>query len=182
MGPPRHVIIADPPPDRAHPELQAAGTAVMDELRKQLAGNARYVLVNHDSMTAALMRSRNRDSVMTWLGGDMNVSIRAYPAASPDSVRWLVSLFDPTSMARGETVNILAGPVNAPAAVADSLVPISPRRRSGSSTTRRDAGQHRAGQPAPATLPQPEQPRHRLGRSSRSGYFSRLGSSDALNK
>src|SRR5262249_39059049 len=32
MGPPRHVIIADPPPDRAHPDLQAAGTAVMDAL------------------------------------------------------------------------------------------------------------------------------------------------------
>ncbi|MFI5231829.1 MAG: serine/threonine-protein kinase [Gemmatimonadales bacterium] len=127
MGPPRHVVVADPPPDRAHPDLQAAGAAVMDELRKQLAANARYVVVNHDSTLAALARSRNRDSVMTWLGGDMNVSIRVYPASSPDSVHWLVSLFDPTSQARGETVNL--GPVarSADASVADSLVRLASR-------------------------------------------------------
>ncbi len=126
MGPPRHVVIADPPPDRAHPDLQAAGTAVMDELRKQLAGNARYMVINHDSTAAALTRSRNRDSVMIWLGGDMNVSIRAYPA-SADSVRWMVSLFDPTSMARGETVNL--GPVAraAGSSMTDSLVHLASR-------------------------------------------------------
>ncbi|MGH7655834.1 MAG: serine/threonine-protein kinase [Gemmatimonadaceae bacterium] len=127
MGPPRHIIIADPPPDRAHPELQAAGAAVMDELRKQLEANSRYVVVNHDSTNAALARSRNRDSVMTWLGGDMNVSIRAYPTANPDSVRWMVTLFDPTALARGETVNL--GPVarSAAAAVTDSLVRLTSR-------------------------------------------------------
>jgi hypothetical protein len=76
---------------------------------------------------AALARTRNRDSVMTWLGGDMNVSIRAYSAAGPDSVRWLVSLFDPTSMARGETVNF--GPVarSGGSAMTDSLVRLATR-------------------------------------------------------
>ncbi len=122
MGPPRRVVIADPPADRTHPDLQAAGIAVMDDLRKQLAGDARYIIVNHDSTMAALERSRNRDSVMVWLGGDMNVSIRAYPMSTPDSVRWMVSLFDPTSQTRGETVNL--GPVakSGAAGVADSLV------------------------------------------------------------
>ena len=127
MGPPRHVIIADPPPDRAHPELQAAGTAVMDQLRKELAANSRYLVVNHDSTNAALARSRNRDSIMVWLGGDMNVSIRAYPTTNPDSVRWMVTLFDPTAMARSETVNL--GPVarSTAAVVTDSLVRLASR-------------------------------------------------------
>jgi hypothetical protein len=64
---------------------------------------------------------------MAWLGGDMNVSIRAVPTTSADSVRWMVTLSDPTAMARGETVNL--GPVarSAAAAVTDSLVRLASR-------------------------------------------------------
>ena len=127
MGPPRHVIVADPPPDRAHPDLQAAGIAVMEELRKQLAANPRYMVVNHDSTTAALARSRNRDSVMAWLGGDMNVSIRAYAPAGTDSMRLVLSLWDPTSMTRGETVNFGPVPRSGDATTTDSLVKLATR-------------------------------------------------------
>ncbi|HXD22087.1 MAG TPA: hypothetical protein VN613_01920, partial [Gemmatimonadaceae bacterium] len=127
MGPPRHVVIADPPPDRSHPDFQAAGIAVLDELRKQLATNSRYLVVNHDSTNAALERSRNRDSVMAWLGGDMNVSIRTYPTASRDSVRWQVTLVDPSSFTRITTVAL--GPVakTGDPSVADSLVRLTSR-------------------------------------------------------
>jgi hypothetical protein len=127
LGPPRHVIIADPPPDHAHPDVQPAGTAVMDALRRQLAGNARYVIVNQDSTNAALARSRNRDSVMSWLGGDMNVSIRGYSTPSRDSVRWQITLFDPTAVTRSQSVSI--GPIartdNPP--VTDSLARLASR-------------------------------------------------------
>ena len=99
----------------------------MDQLRKQLATESRYVVVNHDSTNAVLARSRNRDSVMAWLGGDMNVSIRAYPTANPDSVRWMVTLSDPTAMGRGETVSL--GPLarSGAGAVTDSLVRLASR-------------------------------------------------------
>jgi eukaryotic-like serine/threonine-protein kinase len=106
MGPPRRVLIADPPPDRLHPELQAAGAHVMDLLRNELAGNSRYVVVNRDSVAAALRRTRSRDSVMHELDADMNVSIRALPTHAADSVRWMVTLFDPTSLSRSATVTI----------------------------------------------------------------------------
>ncbi len=126
LGPPRHLIIADPPPDARHPELQSGGTQVMDALRKQLGGVTRYVLVNHDSVAAALQRTRSRDSVMHMLGGDMNVSIRALPMAHPDSVRWTVTLFDPTSQMRSDVVTVGPVPVNSPAA-SDSVAKVAAR-------------------------------------------------------
>jgi serine/threonine-protein kinase len=121
MGPPRRVVVADPPQDRQHPALQAAGTQVMDALRKQLGGNPRYVLVNRDSTAAALQRTRGRDSVMHLLGADMNVSIRAMPTAGADSVRWRITLFDPTSQMLVEVVNLGPVPANVAPALTDSL-------------------------------------------------------------
>jgi hypothetical protein len=127
MGPPRRAVVANPPQDRRHPELQAAGTQVMDALRKQLGGNSRYVLVNRDSTAAALQRTRGRDSVMRLLGADMNVSIRAIPTAGADSVRWTITLFDPTSQSRAEVVNLGPVPANLAPALADSLARLAVR-------------------------------------------------------
>jgi hypothetical protein len=126
MGPPRRLIIADPPPDGRHPELQIGGTQVMDALRKQLGGMPRYVLVNHDSVAAALQRTRSRDSVMHMLGGDMNVSIRAVPTARADSVRWTVSLFDPTSQLRSDVITVGPVPLNSPV-TSDSVAKLAVR-------------------------------------------------------
>jgi Protein kinase domain len=126
MGPARHVIVADPPPDRQHPELQTAGVQVMDALRKQLAGGGRYLVVNHDSTAAALARTRSRDSVMTMLGGDMNVSIRPFPSPRADSVRWIVTLFDPTSQGRSQTVTVGPVPSNS-TAINDSIAKLAVR-------------------------------------------------------
>jgi serine/threonine-protein kinase len=126
MGPPRHVIIADPPPDRLHPEIQAAAVQVMDALRKQLAGSARYVLVNHDSIATVLQHTRSRDSVMHLLSADMNVSIRALPTASADSVHWIITLFDATSQARSTTLNVGPAPTNS-TTVTDSLAALAVR-------------------------------------------------------
>jgi tRNA A-37 threonylcarbamoyl transferase component Bud32 len=126
MGPPRRVIVADPPPDRLHPNLQAAANQVMDALRKQLAGTPRYILVNHDSIAAVLQQTRSRDSVMHLLAADMNVSIRAMPAATADSVHWLITLFDATSQSRSSTVNVGPVPVNS-AGMTDSLAKLAAR-------------------------------------------------------
>ena len=142
FGPPRHVIVADPPADPRRPELQSAGTQVMESVRKQLAGNPRYVVVNRDSTAAALQHSRNRDSVMAALGGDMNISIRVMPSRA-DSLRWMVTLFDPTSQGRSQTLNIQA-PASAAAAITDSIAHLAiaglfqldhtPRRQSATQT------------------------------------------------
>ncbi len=127
MGPPRRLLLADPPPERVHPELQAAGLQVMNALRKQLANNPRYVIINHDSTLAMLQRTRSRDSVMHSLNADMNVSIRALPTSSADSVHWIMTLFDPTSRSRSEVLNL--GPVatSSVTAVADSLAQVAAR-------------------------------------------------------
>ena len=126
MGPPRHLIIADPPADPRHPDLQSNGTQVMDALRKLLGGTRRYVLVNHDSVAAALQRTRSRDSVMHMLGGDMNVSIRAVPTPHADSVRWTLSVFDPTSQMRSDVVTVGPVPLNSPA-ISDSVAKLAAR-------------------------------------------------------
>jgi tRNA A-37 threonylcarbamoyl transferase component Bud32 len=121
MGPPRRVVIADPPPNTEHPALQAAGVRVMDALRMQLGGSARYVVVNRDTTGAVLTRTRNRDSVMQLVAADMSVSLRAIPAAGTDSVRWWMTIFDPTSQLRAEVVTSEPVPASAAGAEADSL-------------------------------------------------------------
>jgi hypothetical protein len=128
MGPPRHIVLADPPPDSRHPELQAAGTQVMDALRKQLSADARYILVNHDSVAAVLQRTRSRDSVMHLLSADMNVSVRAQMAnAKGDSVRVQLTIYDPTSMSRSSIVTVGPVPVSATATVVDSVARLAAR-------------------------------------------------------
>jgi serine/threonine-protein kinase len=149
MGPPRQVIVADPPPDRSHPALQTAGVQVMDALRKQLGGSTRYVLINHDSVAAVLLRTRSRDSVMHLLGGDMNVSIRAVPAPSPDSARWMISIFDPTAEARSELLTIGPVPLNS-ATIPDSLA-----RLAAHALRQLD---HSPRRPAPTASPAPQRP------------------------
>ena len=128
MGPPRHLVIADPPPDSRHAELQAAGTLVMDALRKRLSAEARYVLVNHDSVVAVLQRTRSRDSVMHLLNADMNVSIRPQMIGGrPDSVRWQITIYDPTSVSRLTTVMAGPVPVSAEPALLDSIARLAAR-------------------------------------------------------
>jgi hypothetical protein len=153
----RHVIVADPPPDPRHPDLQQDGTQVMDAVRKLLVANPRYVLVNRDSTAAALLRSRNRDSVMAALGGDMNVSIRVMPSHA-DSLRWMVTLFDPTSQGRSQTLNI-AAPVGAAAAITDSIARLALRALLElDHAPRRGAPPTPAQPPSAGVVPKPDRP------------------------
>ena len=153
----RHVIVADPPADSRRPDLQIAGTQVMDAVRKQLAGNSRYQIVNRDSTNAMLQRSRNRDSVMQALGGDMNISIRVVPSRA-DSLRWMVTLFDPTSQSRSTSVTIVA-PASAAAAITDSIARLA---MAGlfqlDHTPRRSAAPTPPQPPTAGVVPKPDRP------------------------
>ncbi len=121
MGPPRRIVIADPPADRQRPELQLSGIVLMDSLRRKLTPVARYVIVNHDSVNAMLQKTRGRDSVMHALGAEVNASIRPLPSRSKDSVSWMMTLYDPSSKSRTQVITVGPMPVAASAAIADSL-------------------------------------------------------------
>ena len=120
MGAPRRVVVADPRPNRAHPELQAAGAQLMDALRRRLSAVPRFALANHDSTQTALQRTRNPDAVMRTLNSDLAAAISGQPAGA-DSVRWIVSLFDANSQVRMQSDTLGPLPLNSTPAVADSL-------------------------------------------------------------
>ena len=120
MGPPRRVVVADPRPNPQHPELQAAGARLMDALRRRLSAVLRFALANHDSTQTVLQRTRNPDVVMRTLNSDLAVAISGQPAG-PDSVRWIVSLFDATSQAHVQFDTLGPLPLSSTPAVADSL-------------------------------------------------------------
>jgi tRNA A-37 threonylcarbamoyl transferase component Bud32 len=127
MGPPRRIVVADPPADARHQALEDAGTRVMDALRNALGANPRYVVISRDSTNAALHSTRNRDSVMHSLNADMNASIRGYPLPSPDSVRWIITLVDPTSQLHLQTVSVGPVALGATASLADSVAQLAMR-------------------------------------------------------
>ena len=120
MGPPRRVVVADPRPNPQHPELQAAGARLMDALRRRLSAVPRFALANHDSTQTVLQRTRNPDVVMRTLNSDLAAAISGQPAG-PDSVRWIVSLFDATSQAHVQFDTLGPLPLSSTPAVADSL-------------------------------------------------------------
>jgi tRNA A-37 threonylcarbamoyl transferase component Bud32 len=127
MGPARRIVVADPPADSRHPQLQASGTQLMDALRNALAANARFVVVSHDSTVAELRLSRNRDTVLRALDADMNASIRGYMVANPDSVHWVITVFDPTAQLHSQSVSIGPVPLVPTPAVADSVTRLTMR-------------------------------------------------------
>ena len=127
MGPPRRIVVADPPPDPQHPELQTAGVQLMDALRRALSGARRFVLVDRDSTQAILQRTRNRQAVMRTLNADMNASIRVLPTPGADSARLVVTLFDQSSQARSQVISLGPVPLSAVASLADSVSRLSMR-------------------------------------------------------
>jgi tRNA A-37 threonylcarbamoyl transferase component Bud32 len=156
MGPPRRIVVADPPPDARHQAIEGAGTQLMDALRNALGANPRYVVISRDSTAAALHGSRNRDSVMHSLNADMNASIRGYQAPSPDSVRWIITLVDPTSQLRSQTVSVGPVTLGATASLADSVAQLAARALwQLDHMPRRDAPAAAPSPPAPPTQPTP---------------------------
>ena len=121
MGPARRVVVTDPRPNPAHPEIQTAGVQLMDALRRRLSAVPRFALANRDSTRTVLQRMRrNPDAVMRTLNADLAAAIAGQPAGT-DSVRWIVSLFDANSQARVRFDTLGPLPLNSTPAVADSL-------------------------------------------------------------
>jgi hypothetical protein len=122
MGPPRRLVVWSHPPDRARPEVEAAGNALTDNFRNALRTNPRYIVVSSDETLNALAKSRQRDIVAQMLRADLMVTIRGN--AQRDSLVWTATAWDLAAHPALEqrTVNSPRVPVSAPATVADSLL------------------------------------------------------------
>ena len=95
MGPPRRIVIWNHPP-HDNLRVQEAGSVVMDALRNALRGSRRFIQVPRDSTLELLVRSRNRETVMSALNADLMVSIQSCceSRAQQDSVSWTISIRD----------------------------------------------------------------------------------------
>jgi hypothetical protein len=123
MGPTRRLIVWTHPPDRAHPEIEAAGNSLMEFLRKGLSGNSRYSLVSSDETLNTLAKTRTRDEVAAQTHADMMVTVRG-AASKQDSVVWSVIVWDLTAYGPYEQRPVGAGraAIAGSPAVADSLL------------------------------------------------------------
>jgi predicted Ser/Thr protein kinase len=71
MGPARRLIVWTHPRDASRPDIEAAGTAVADILRRQLSAVPRYSVVPTDETLNALLKSRDRDEVSRQVRADL---------------------------------------------------------------------------------------------------------------
>ncbi|MBX9928891.1 MAG: hypothetical protein K2X99_08260, partial [Gemmatimonadaceae bacterium] len=95
MGPPRRIVIADPPVVNARrPEASAAAVAALDTLRRAFAQSKRYLVVRPELVRSALARTRTIDDLADEFQADLFVSLRGLPHASPDSTVWLIQVHD----------------------------------------------------------------------------------------
>jgi serine/threonine protein kinase len=91
---PRRIIIAEPPEVRQWPEASLLGRAVADSLRRILRGRTRqFILVDADSVRAALSRSRDIGDLTKSLNSDLLVSIRL-TALPRDSAMLMIQAYD----------------------------------------------------------------------------------------
>ncbi len=95
LGPPRRVGISVYSGMRG-PALVAA-SFVRDSLLARLRSKSRFVIIPVDSVTAALSRSRNPDSLRTWLNADLWTSVNLSGPVGSDSLAWTVTLRDYTA-------------------------------------------------------------------------------------
>jgi serine/threonine protein kinase len=122
MGPPRRLIVWTHPPDRARPEIEAAGTIVAEHLRKQFASNPRYVVVPIEETLNALLKTRDREQVSLTTRAELMVTIRGNMTRA-DSVTWTTTAWDLGAFPVYEQRQANAGrvPISTPAANVDSL-------------------------------------------------------------
>ncbi|HVZ49875.1 MAG TPA: hypothetical protein VG916_13905, partial [Gemmatimonadaceae bacterium] len=121
MGPPRPLIVWTHPPDAAHRDVEAAGTAITDAIRKALGANPRYVVLPTDETLNLLARTRNRDQVAAAAHAELMVTIRG--SVQRDSVFWVVTAWDLGAYGIYQQRTVTAGrvPLATPTANADAL-------------------------------------------------------------
>lgn len=121
LGAPRRLIVWTHPPDAAHRDVEAAGTAITDSIRKALSGNPRYIVVPAGETRGILGRTRSRDQVMAAAHADMMVTIRG--SVQRDSVLWVLTAWDNSAFGPYHERSVTAGLVSlvTPTANVDSL-------------------------------------------------------------
>ena len=97
LGPARKVGISIHSSIR-NPAIMIAAGLVRDSVASRLRGaGQRFTVLPFDDVTAALARSRDLDSLRTWLGADMWVTLNASGDVGADSLRWSVTTRDFTA-------------------------------------------------------------------------------------
>ncbi|MDA1080259.1 MAG: serine/threonine-protein kinase [Gemmatimonadetes bacterium] len=126
MGPARRVAVTEArTTSRALAEAATYGAMLADTLRRTIGASARFVLVNADSVAAALQKTRTIDDLSTILGADMFASITTFRTPS-DSVVWQVTVRDLTA-GRGGIRSWVSGAtaVGGPIVGLDSLLAVT---------------------------------------------------------
>jgi len=124
MGGRRRLIVWTHPTDRAHPEIEAAGTAITDIIRKSLAGVTRYEVLPLTETLNVLGKSRLPNVVADAARAELMVTIRgSVQAQRADSVLWTITVRDLGAFGPYQQRSVSAGRVAAGAltANADSL-------------------------------------------------------------
>jgi len=89
----RRVVVAPPRPSRGRPDLNVAADVLVDSLNAGFARNPRFAVVPHDSVEAALQRSRTVDAVREALDADIIISLSFIPTPD-DSITRLLQVRD----------------------------------------------------------------------------------------
>lgn len=89
----QRVVVAPPRPSRGRPDLNVAADVLVDSLNAGFARNPRFAVVPHDSVEAALQRSRTVDAVREALDADIIISLSFIPTPD-DSITRLLQVRD----------------------------------------------------------------------------------------
>ena len=92
-GGPRRVVITEPQPSAAHPELTQVGSSVVNGLRDALRRKKDYQVVGRGAVSQVLGRTREASQVAAELGADVIASVDVIPVPG-DSVVMLVKIRD----------------------------------------------------------------------------------------
>jgi eukaryotic-like serine/threonine-protein kinase len=92
-GGPRRVVITEPQPSTAHPELTQVGTTVVNGLRDALRRKKDYQVAGQSAVREVLGRTREASQVAAELGADVIASVDVIPVPG-DSVVMLVKIRD----------------------------------------------------------------------------------------
>ncbi len=89
----RRVVITEPQPSTAHPELTQVGTSVVNGLRDALRRKKDYQVVGRGAVSQVLSHTREASQVAAELGADVIASVDVIPVPG-DSVVMLVKIRD----------------------------------------------------------------------------------------
>jgi serine/threonine-protein kinase len=92
-GGPRRVVITEPQPSAAHPELTQVGSTVVNGLRDALRRKKDYQVVGRGAVSQVLGRTREASQVAAELGADVIASVDVIPVPG-DSVVMRVKIRD----------------------------------------------------------------------------------------